>query len=470
MNPFQTAPENKKRLTLIGLFLTMFSSLMVSGGNSTILPTIAADIGGMEIYPIANVISAPLGLAAMPLWGYLGARDPSIKRLLISLSVFAGFVTILIRAFATDMWAVVIAGILWGLLAAGLYVLGFSMVRDMYDTKKAGIFLGFLGTFQMLGMLIGPFLTGIVIDLAGWRMVCHIIWPLLLLASILLFSGVKVTKEEAKPLAANLGKFDLSGAVFLIIFLMLTILGLSTGTSVIPFGSLASNVMIIIAVISLIATIFIIKSKGNAAIIPISVIGDRNVLFLTLTNFSLNLANMAVFFFIPSYMIYILQTPATQAGLATTMMSILGVIISPILGRAIAKAGNARTILTAGTIVRIIVTLLFLFFLNPGSSVIFIFAVMFVAGFYSSQTGVTFSTAPQIQVKQEIRQQGNSVIQIGQNFGSALGLSIYTLIIGSYGLVDGMRISFIFSVCCSVAALFLGLCLQKLKAPEEPAA
>ena len=108
------------------------------------------------------------------------------------------------------------------------------MIRDMYDQKKAGTYLGVCGTMMAIGMLAGPVLGGFIMDAFSWRIVCHVIWPILLVGGLMVFFGVKATKEEAADMASAAGRFDVAGTIAVVVFLSALISGLSLGTSFVP--------------------------------------------------------------------------------------------------------------------------------------------------------------------------------------------------------------------------------------------
>jgi MFS family permease len=158
----------------------------------------------------------------------------------------------------------------------------------------------------------------------------------------------------------------------------------------------------------------------------------------------------------------VLSATATQAGLTITVFSIIGIFLSPILGRQIAKSGNARLVLVIGTVVRIVIAAAFIFVLVPGTPLWLIYALMFVAGIYNCQQGVTYAAGPQIQLKEELRVQGNAVIQVAQSLGAGVGMAVYTLIMVS----GNFQLAFIVSFVTAVATLIAGLFLKKLDANE----
>jgi MFS family permease len=462
MNPFMGAPKRKKLITIVGIYVGIACSIMVSGGLSTVLPVAARDIGGADIYPLASSISGILGIAVMPLYGYFGSRDPSLKRPLVALSMLVGALVLFVRAIAPTMPVIIIASIFWGLVSAGTFVLSFTMIRDMYEKKQAGILLGAVSTVMSVGMVFGPALTGIIIDVFDWRMVNHILWALMLLSAVLIFSGVKVSREDATAMAVKGGAFDLMGAVALILFLVGTIVSLSLGGSFVPFGSGANTALIIAAGIGFVALVLTVKRKGKEAIIPTPVLKDRNTVCLAAYSLFINFSNMAIFFFMPTYVLYVLQGSATEASLATSIYGVAGLVLGPLLGRAIAKSGNVRTIAASGVVLRTLINIAVIVLVTPVAPVWLIYLLMFVASFYQSQNAVTISTAPQIQIKPELRVMGNSLVSVAQNIGGGVGMAVYTLIMGMFGIAEGMPIALTLAAATSAITLIFVLMLRKL--------
>lgn len=462
-NPFLEAPNSKKTLTLVGIYVAVIGSIVQSATLSTLLPVAVTEIGGLDYYSLASTLSGIISVAVMPLWGYFGAKNPAIKRPLFTASLLIGAVVIFARALAPTMMALVIPSTLWGFVSAGIFVLGYSMIRDMYDQAKAGVYLGTCGTMMAIGMLAGPVLGGVIMDMASWRMVCHLIWPILLAGGLLVFFGVKATKEETAHMASASGEFDFSGAIAVVVFLATLISGLSLGTSFVRFGTLASNALFAVSVVALVALVLIIRKKQGAAIIPANALKDRNTLSFAIANFFCMFSNMAVFFFLPMYVITVMQLSATEAGLTTTVYSVAGLFMSPIFGKMIGKAGNAKGVLSFGCVMRIVIAAALLLFVAPDANIFVIYVIMLIAGFYNSVQSSVFSAGPQIQLPSEIRVQGNSIIQVGQNLGGSIGTAVYTVILGSMGVVGGMPIALGVSIVTAAGALIFALRLRKLE-------
>ena len=371
----------------------------------------------------------------------------------------AGVLAVTLRLIAPTMVVVIAGMFFWGFVSPGIFVVGFALIRDMYDRQKAGTYLGFCSTLMMLAVVVGPIGGGALMTALGWRALNWLLLPLLVIAMILPFFGVRVTKEEVAHLAHGGNKFDFAGTIAVVIGLGGLILYLSVGTSLLPFGSLGSNILLAVTVIAIVALVLIIRKKQSAAIIPATAMKNRNVLAFTLANFFANFSNMAIFFFLPSYILRVMNGTGTTAGLVMACFSVAGVFLSPIIGKAIGKAGSAKVPLMTSAIGRIVMNLLLIFVLAKFPSIPVLVVTMLVFSVFNSLHAVSFSAGPQVQLPGELRVQGNSVIQCGQNFGSGVGTAIYTVIIGMLGIVDGMPVALAvaaaFGALTLVAALFL---------------
>lgn len=469
INPFLAASNSKKMLTLISVYLGVMANLMVSSTNATLLPIAAGDLGGMEIYGLAQSISGVLGVCAMPIFGFIGARKPYLKRSLVGGGLATGALVILARAIATNYWVIIIANIFWGLVSAGVFVVGFTMIRDMYDQKKAGFYLGLNGTMMSIAMIAGPLVGGVVIDQIGWRVWSWMVFALLAAAFVMVqFFGIKATKEQTLEMAVKGGSFDFAGGAAVTVFLAMLILTLSLGGSYVPFGSSGSNMMVVIGIISLICLVVIVRKKGNDAVVPLDAVKDRNTLVFSACNLLHNLGQMSITFFVPAFVMMqligdpIVESlgPAVAGGLVTVALAFLGLFLGPVWGKMIAKDGSAKRAMTIANVSRIVVMVGLLLFLVPTTPAWVIYLIVLIAGIYNSNMTVAMSAGPQIQLKPELRVTGNSLVQLGQNLGAGIGVALFTVLIG-VDPVHGMTICIVISLVCFIVLTLITFLLKK---------
>jgi MFS family permease len=320
--------------------------------------------------------------------------------------------------------------------------------------------------------LAGPLVGGVLIDQVGWRAFRFVLFALMALGAIMVFMGVKATKEQVKDMAVESDKLDYAGAVAVMALLIGIIIPLSM-VSYIPMGSLGSNALFALAVVGLVALILIIRKKKDAAIIPSSVITDRNTIAFALCNFFANFSAMGIMFFIPGYVMRVLFAdplvvsigPALAAGVTTMLIAALGLVLGPVFGKMIARAGDAKPVIIIGVIARVVVMVAFLFLLNPETPVWIIYIIMFVAGVYNSQNTIAFSAGPQIQLDPSKRVLSNGVIQMGQNIGSGVAMAIFTFLLVA-GPVAAMTPMLIISLVMTGFLLVSALLLKK-RTPEQ---
>jgi hypothetical protein len=392
------------------------------------------------------------------------------------------------------MMVMILVSVFWGLVSASIYVLGFTMVRDMFDQQRSGTYLGIFGSMVSLGMLIGPFLAGFLMDNFGWRPPLLLAGGLMAVAALLVFFGAKITKQEAAPLAVNTGRFDLVGALLVSVFLACLIVALSM-TSFFPLGSTVSNILFTVAAVCLVGFVVDIAKKKDAAFVPVKVFRDRNSVVFSVCNFLASFSVMSVTVFIPAFIrASMTQDPIVMAigiSLASllpqALQAVIGLALGAVLGKAIAKSGNARGVLTLGTIVRLLVyvgLLLTLWGVFGPANYIVICVFAFLLGIAIIQQSVTYSAGPQLQIGQDLRVQSNSIIQLGQNLGAGVAVPVYTMCIAfatapfvqqgvdqqaasAMGIVNALPVMLIIGIVAIVVLLFVGLMLRPLPAKGE---
>jgi MFS family permease len=242
------------------------------------------------------------------------------------------------------------------------------------------------------------------------------------------------------------------------------------GTSFIPFGSPISFVTFAIALIALIALIITIKKKGEAAVIPLPALKDRNTVMLSLSNFCMNFANMFVFFFLPTYVIYVMQPtdlglePSAWSGILMACFAVFGLFLGPIFGRMVAKSGNARNILLFGTVCRLVFLLCMILFLSPAMNIFLLMGLSMVLGGVYSVMATVYTTGVSVMAPAKLRQQSNAVVQMGQNLGGAPGTAVGGILIATFGVANGMPIAFIVA---AVVVVIMFIPTALLKRPAD---
>jgi MFS family permease len=467
MNPYESNSSGRKICSLFAVYLAVASTIMISMTASLMLPIAAEELNpeGGAVWSMGISLGSVISIVCMPLFGYISARQPHIKRPLFVISFLIAATIILMRGLAPNIWVIIVPTLLLSIYSPSIYVLGYSMVRDMYGMKKGAAYLGFIGTMQGIGLLVGPVVGGFMIENLGWRSINFLLAPLLYACAVLMLFGARITKEQGQEIATSKGKFDYPGAVSVMVMLGGLIVMLSM-TSYIPWGSPLNLVLIAIVIIALLCLISVVKKKGNEAFLPAPVLKDKNTRFLFLINFCFTFSAMGMSAFLPSFIMYVMMKTPSESGIASAFYAIAGLFMGPIYGRIMAKTGTAReTVMYSGGLLRFAVQLAMLLIvaMHPSTTPMYvIYIIMFIGGFYSAVGGVTPAVAPQVQLREEIRPLGNSIVQLGANFGSSVGVAIFTAIIAVAGMEQGFKILLVITSFISICDFFFALPLKKL--------
>ena len=152
-------------------FLPLYlEQLGVSGGESLSLWS------GLT-FSITFVISA----AVAPLWGSLADRKG--RKLMLLRAAFGMGVVILLQAFVTEAWQLLLLRALMG-LTSGYIPNAMALVAAQVPRERSGWALSCVSTGQIGGVILGPMLGGLLADWVGLRAV-FIVTAVLLMVSFL---------------------------------------------------------------------------------------------------------------------------------------------------------------------------------------------------------------------------------------------------------------------------------------------
>lgn len=154
-------------------FLPLYlEQLGVAGGESLSLWS------GLT-FSVTFIISA----AVSPLWGSLADRKG--RKLMLLRAAFGMGIVILLQAFVTHAWQLLLLRALMG-LTSGYIPNAMALVASQVPRDRSGWALSCVSTGQISGVILGPMLGGLLADWLGLRTV-------FIITSLLLFTSFLVT-------------------------------------------------------------------------------------------------------------------------------------------------------------------------------------------------------------------------------------------------------------------------------------
>lgn len=323
--------EGRARLVgTIALSSAVFMNVLDSSIANVSIPTIAGDLGVsatqgtwvITSFAVANAITVPLT-------GWLTQRFGQVRLFILSVLLFV--MSSWLCGFAWSLESLVAFRVLQGAVAGPMIPLSQSLMLSSYPKAKAGMALALWSMTILVGPVAGPLLGGWISDNYSWSWIFYINVPVGLLAG---WASWQVYKHRDTPRTKL--PIDTIGLALLIIWVGALQLMLDKGKELDWFASPAITTMAVIAVISLV--FFVIwELTAVHPVVDLKLFAHRN---FTAGVIAISVG-YGVFFgtvvLLPLWMQNTLGYTATDAGIASAPVGILAIILSPIVGKMLAR-------------------------------------------------------------------------------------------------------------------------------------
>jgi len=219
-----------------------------------------------------------------------------------------------------------------GIGGALLIAVGPAMLTSAFPSSERGRALGLYNVIMFVGVVVGPILGGLILQVAVWRVIFFINFPLGALGFMVASRVLHRTHTHRQ------GSFDPIGALLLGIGLACVTLGLSFGQE---WGWRSSRVLaaLLIGGASLLATV-ITELHVSQPVLDLSLFRVRAFTFSTVALIMSFLALFAVSFLLPFYLEELHGYSTIRTGFLLTPMPLSVAAISPLSGWMADRAGT----------------------------------------------------------------------------------------------------------------------------------
>jgi len=211
---------------LLGLFLAALDQTIIT----TALPTMAAELGGVEHLSWVVSIYLLTTTASTPIYGKLS--DLYGRRRLLQIAIAIFLVGSALSALAQTMPQLIAARALQGLGGGGLITLAQIVVADHVSPRERGRYQGYLSAVWASASVGGPVLGGLFVDHLSWRWVFWINLPVGALALLLCWLALRHLPQHYEQRS-----IDYLGAVLLTLGVAALLLVATWGGSQFPWLS-----------------------------------------------------------------------------------------------------------------------------------------------------------------------------------------------------------------------------------------
>lgn len=324
----------------------MFMAAMEATVVATAMPTVVADLQGIELYGWVTAIYMLASTVTIPLWGKLadlqGRRPVMLSGLVIFLlgSVLSGA--------SHSMHALIASRALQGIGAGALQPVALTIVGDIFTLHERGRIQGVFSAVWGVAGISGPLLGGLIVRSIGWRWVFYINVPFGILSAAMLIAFYRDPVRDGPR-----RRLDLAGAALL----TLAILSLLAGV-----GGRFPAVSLSLSFVSLLAFLWV-ENRAPEPMLPLGLFRDPVIATASVAGTLMGSVMITSLTYIPLYVQSVLRGSPTDAGSAVAPMlvgwpiasTISGRLLSRVSYRALARAGLGTLAVACFVLWRLIV-------------------------------------------------------------------------------------------------------------------
>jgi DHA2 family multidrug resistance protein len=348
-------------LGTIALSLATFMNVLDTSIANVSIPAIAGDMGVspaqgtwvITSFAVANAISVPLT-------GWLTQRFGAVRLFVGSIALFV--IASWLCGLAPNIGMLIAFRVLQGFVAGPMIPLSQTLLLSSYPRAKAGTAMAMWAMTVLVAPVAGPLLGGWITDnissmwamtvlvapvagplLGGW-ITDNISWPWIFYINIpvgLVAAAVTWSIYRTRDTPSRRSRFDYIGLALLVIWVGSLQIMVDKGKELDWFGS---TQIIVLALVAAIGFAFFLawELTEEHPIVDLRLFGQRNFLMGTLAlsvAYGLFFGNIVL---LPLWLQQYMGYTATWAGLATAPVGILAMILSPWVGKNVAKIDPRR--------------------------------------------------------------------------------------------------------------------------------
>jgi len=468
------------RWILLGILLAMLLSMLDGLIVGTAMPTVVADIGGLD--HISWVVTAYTLTTACstPVWGKLG--DLFNRKLMFLGSIVVFIVGSALSGQASSMGELIGFRALQGIGAGGMMAGAFAFIGVLLPPRERGKYQGMVAIVQAVGSIAGPLMGGFITTYLGWRWAFYVNIPIGLTAIVWCWLLLRVPPARRGKVV-----IDWLGITLMTAMISALVMAATWAGSTYAWGSwqiLGLGASVVVLLIAFIAA----EQRAAEPLLPPRIFTRRRN--FPIAAVLLTVAGVAMFggtLYLPLFQQTVQGASAQNSGLLLLPMMAGSVAASMIAGKVMSKTGRYKIFPIVGS-ASLAVGMGLLATMDTTTSRAATSAFMILVGI---GTGFSIQMANTIaQNSVELRDMGaaSAATSLFRTLGGSLGVAVFGSLLtrategkaGTAGVsqaatdaylhavTHGTQQIFLVGTLCAAAAFFAAVFIQEVPLSRQP--
>ncbi|KAK5661138.1 hypothetical protein OQA88_11028 [Cercophora sp. LCS_1] len=308
---------------------------------TTSLPFIVDELELGENYIWVNNVFFLTSAAIQPLFGQLANI---FGRRYVTLAIVALFTLGSGIAGGATNGATLIAGrALQGMGGGGINMIIDVIVSDLVPLRERGNYMAYVLGVYFVGLAIGPYVGGAIIENTTWRWVFYINLPFGALSLLMILLFLHVTHNKNTTITQKLKRIDYPGNTLLIASTVSILYALTYASTRYPWPSYRILVPLLLGLAGLVSFVYL-ESRPfiTEPVVPPRLFSNRTSAIIFFVTFLNAMLLYWVLFFLPVYFQAVLLSSPSRSGVQLLPVIIIFVPVAIIAVLLLAKFGKYK--------------------------------------------------------------------------------------------------------------------------------